>query len=316
MAASPFVILKMAPQDFVRLPDSTNFRINAKGFFLTYTHCELDKQFVIDELQQKKGFADYLIARETHEDGSHHLHALIYYEREFNCRDSRFFDITLDGTVYHPNIGSVRSKPAAIRYLCKEDPNPEGTLQLKRKWSDVLKAENKQEFYDLVKCVDPKAWVLQHQQVLSFAEQKFKEEIPYEARYTDFINDDIFDEYIDQMDNERPRSLMVISPSRYGKTEWARSLDSDHSYFNGMFNLDDFKENSKYAIFDDISWEWLRWQKGFIGAQRQFTITDKYRKKRTVSWGKSCIILLNELPELTDWHRANLIIIELGNKLY
>lgn len=112
---------------------------------------------------------------------------------------------------------------------------------------------------------------------------------------------------------------MLISPSRYGKTEWARAL-GDHIYWNNMVNLDDWDDCAEFAIFDDFDWDFIPCKKGFLGAQKTFTLTDKYRKKRTVNWGKPCILLFNVMPEikpdLYDWVRSNCDIVTLENKLY
>ena len=60
------------------------------------------------------------------------------------------------------------------------------------------------------------------------------------------------------------------------------------------------------------------------GAQQEFIITDKYKKKRTLrNWGKPCIWLSNEDPrnETTsqvtkDWLTANCIFVNLEHRLY
>lgn len=119
---------------------------------------------------------------------------------------------------------------------------------------------------------------------------------------------------------ERPKSLILISPSRFGKTQWARAL-GDHIYWNNLVNLDDWNDNASYCIFDDFSWDFIPCKKGFLGAQETFVLTDKYRKKRTVSWGKPCIVLCNDFPVISDpnfadWLQANTISIVLSNKLY
>jgi len=65
-------------------------------------------------------------------------------------------------------------------------------------------------------------------------------------------------------------------------------------YFCGLFNLDEWNDDAKYAVFDDINWKFFPNWKPFFGSQKRFTVTDKYRKKRTVNWGRPCIVLGNE----------------------
>jgi len=83
-----------------------------------------------------------------------------------------------------------------------------------------------------------------------------------------------------------------VGKSRIGKTEWARSLGKA-MYFCGQFNLDDWDESADYIILDDFNIKFFPQWKSFLGGQKQFVLTDKYRKKRTVKWGKPCIWLCN-----------------------
>lgn len=90
-------------------------------------------------------------------------------------------------------------------------------------------------------------------------------------------------------------------------------------YFNAQFNLDDWDTEATYAVFDD--WEdWSRFYlyKQFLGAQKEFVLTDKYRKKLTVRWGKPSIILSNEYPLFKDqlWIEKNTIIVHIKHPLF
>lgn len=98
---------------------------------------------------------------------------------------------------------------------------------------------------------------------------------------------------------------MLFGATRLGKTVWARSLGS-HSYFGGLFNLDDFSEDSRYAIFDDISggFEFFPNYKQWMGGQFEFTVTDKFKHKRTVKWGKPTIWICNTDPRMEEYPRG------------
>jgi hypothetical protein len=116
--------------------------------------------------------------------------------------------------------------------------------------------------------------------------------------------------------HDRRKSLILCSPSRYGKTEWARSLGT-HAYFNCMVNFEPgWDTDISYLILDDFLWEYVPNKKCFFGSQQEFTLTDKYRKKFTVKWGKVLIYLCNELPDLDSWYYDNTVIINLTNKLF
>lgn len=88
-------------------------------------------------------------------------------------------------------------------------------------------------------------------------------------------------------------------------------------YFNGMFNLEKWDDDAAYAIFDDFpDWSTFRHYKQFLGAQSEFEITDKYRRKRTVRWGKPCILLSNVDPGFPDghWVLGNCTKVDIGIK--
>jgi len=95
-------------------------------------------------------------------------------------------------------------------------------------------------------------------------------------------------------------SLVLGGPSRLGKTQWARSL-GDHAYIANMWNLDAFNNKptsfwtNGYVIFDDINWDSLKGSaKSWFGAQTNFSVSDKYRHKRTIPGGIPAIYLCNK----------------------
>lgn len=65
-----------------------------------------------------------------------------------------------------------------------------------------------------------------------------------------------------------------------------------------------FSEDCKYAVFDDISggFGFFPSYKLWLGGQFEFSVTDKYKHKRNVKWGKPTIWLCNTDPRL-DWYK-------------
>lgn len=90
-------------------------------------------------------------------------------------------------------------------------------------------------------------------------------------------------------------------------------------YFNGAFCLDLWDKDAMYAVFDDWpDWTKFTWYKQFLGAQSEFIVTDKYRKKLRVEWGKPCVIVSNSLPVFEDinWINLNCVIVEIKSPLF
>lgn len=129
---------------------------------------------------------------------------------------------------------------------------------------------------------------------------------------------------------ERPKSLVLIGVSRLGKTQWARSL-GDHAYVSGMWDLSAFDGlpshfwDFGYVVFDDLDWDTFKLsRKSWLGGQRDFSVTDKYRRKRRIPGGIPAIVCLNQ-EDFTEefrsfcfsnWGLQNIEVVTLTNKLY
>lgn len=107
------------------------FRINAKNFFLTYPHCNLDLERFIHSADK------YIIAREQHADGTDHIHCFLHYDVKKNIRSQNHFDVE----AYHCNIQSCRSISGVLSYVTKgcnyitnmsEDEIKQGSVLSKR----------------------------------------------------------------------------------------------------------------------------------------------------------------------------------------
>ena len=113
----------------------------------------------------------------------------------------------------------------------------------------------------------------------------------------------------------------MYGPSRLGKTLWARSL-GNHAYFGGLFSLDEDLCGVDYAIFDDMQGglKFFHGYKFWLGAQKQFYATDKYKGKKLVDWGRPSIYLSNQNPLCDegvdhDWLLANCLFVELTDSI-
>lgn len=103
---------------------------------------------------------------------------------------------------------------------------------------------------------------------------------------------------------------------------WARSL-GPHAYFGGLFSIEESITDVDYAVFDDIQGglEFFHSYKFWLGAQKQFYATDKYKGKRLIKWGKPSIYLANSDPRMDKgadvaWLEGNCVFIEIDTKLY
>lgn len=297
------------------------FRLNAKNIFLTYSQATtISKDDIFNHIQSvlSDRLSWCVIGHEHHQDGNSHFHAIIGLSSKYNCRNERLFDVA----GFHPKIEPSRDVFASIRYVSKEDTNVlrYGTIPSpKRKWAEVLEADDRESAITTIKAVSARDWIINHERIEYFLDKRFKPTVPEYVNTYEFNNlPNVIHQWLEQrLNTDRPKSLILWGPSRTRKTSWARSV-GPHMYFNGMFDLSNWNPDAQYAVFDD----WEDWTKFFgykqwLGAQKEFTITDKYRKKMTVSWGKPCIICSNELPNFLDkdWISLNCFIIKINSLL-
>lgn len=87
-------------------------------------------------------------------------------------------------------------------------------------------------------------------------------------------------------------------------------------YWNQFFNMEELSTDAEYAIMDDLIGDFdnFKTYKAWLGAQEEFTVTDKYKKKRKFTWGKPTIYITNNDPSLFNidhaWIQENCTIVE------
>lgn len=107
-----------------QVPASKNWRLNAQTCFLTFPQTERSKEAALQALiAGPPQFAPIwcMVAQESHKDGAHHLHIVCRFQQKINIRDPHLLDF-IGGK--HGNYSGVRSVPAVLTYLEKDDPEP------------------------------------------------------------------------------------------------------------------------------------------------------------------------------------------------
>lgn len=242
-------------------------------------------------------------------------------------RNVHFLDV--DG--HHPHINKVTVSDASLKrvynYVTKDGmwwgaENP--PTRCKTGWEDLIEAQDRQEFMAAIRDEYPRDMVMGWGNVKQFAADHFPTHVTPTARFT-FDERNLHADMINWRDverhaPERPKSLCIISPSRYGKTQWAISTCPRFAYVNGEWDLTQLGKGHEGFILDDVpSKYFLSSLKGLIGAQAIVTLNDKYQRKLTMEWGKPCIILVNNLPEEIAgdaWWMANVVTVSLQMPLF
>lgn len=155
------------------------FQLKAKYGLLTYAQCgDLDAWAVNNHLGELG--AECIIGREDHSDGGVHLHAFFMFEREFRSRNERVFDV--DGC--HPNIVRGYGTPAAgYDYAIKdgdvlagglERPSRGGVSPTSTHWDDIVLAETREDFFDLVRRMDSRALCTSFPSLTKYADWRYR----------------------------------------------------------------------------------------------------------------------------------------------
>lgn len=275
------------------------YRLQSRQLFLTYPRFNGD--FNLEDILQHLGeiladhqppyiIQEYIIANEQHADGGRHIHAYLKLDKKCSIACPHFLDLWGN----HGSYEGVRSPKAVKEYCSKENDWISNFFQKKTTFGDVLGAKSKEEFFELAAEADPRGFIYNQRQLDYFADKRFGVRSQYTPAYSlnSFRVHGELNEWFRVAFNRqggRGTPLILESPSRYGKTEYIRTLlhssNVEYVYMNSMFNADSFPvnlSNVRFIVLDDFTVETFfkfAW-KPFWGCQRQFTITDKYKAKR------------------------------------
>lgn len=306
------------------------FRCNARQFFLTYPQALVDHNDLYNHLSNLEVHGDkpglILVAKEKHKDGNDHYHVYLKFNEKKDVKNEKLFDCF----GLHPNIQSVRSVKAVLKYVIKDDNylanfEPEIKLPL----SKILERSNDEKsFMELcLKYHDFKfaaafgnimAWYRKQQKIKIVSDPMF----PLDSFKISNINllTAINSVICHTKDGRRTKSIWLSGQSRYGKSGLARSLGT-HCYMQNLWNVDNLTDDGEYLVLDDISWDAWKYQyKSLLGCQSDVTFTGKYRAPKTIKYNMPCVVCTNTLPPFTldelDWLNLNCIFIEIENRLY
>lgn len=161
------------------------FNFSARYVLLTYAQCEgLSEWSVLDHISSLG--AECIIAREDHADGGTHFHVFADFGRKKQSRRSDYFDVQ----GYHPNIEASRGRAEfGYDYAIKdgdvvagglERPCGSGFPASQDKWGSIVSAESREEFFNMLRELDPKSLVTRWTELNKYADAHYAERIePY-----------------------------------------------------------------------------------------------------------------------------------------
>lgn len=237
------------------------FQFNAKNIFLTYPKCDVSVATLLAFLVGKCNPVYACVARELHEDGTPHLHALVCCETPFRTKSESTFNFEN----HHPNIQSCKNRLATKRYVQKDNDFlehgnwPEDTksnssssvseddiklkLQLPLLEFLIWAGANRVQYAPLL-------WQLANTPEVN----TIQKDTPVSGSLTTE-----FAKIIEHSDWSDDKSLVLVGSSGIGKTTWAKRVVQHNDMTPCLFvtHTDTLKEfragYHKSIIFDDVT---------------------------------------------------------------
>lgn len=236
------------------------FRLSAKRLFLTFPHCPLSKDTILNELNSKlQGeLLDYVISKELHSNGEPHIHIYLRLKRTKNIKNPHFYDIL----GHHGKYQAVKSVKNVINYITKYNdfitnlPILNGEiLELKPYLINLVRHNKLQDALDTLKnCQDPSI-------ISSYSNWKsnlikLHDDLYPQLTLSNYKLEDFnFPKEILDWHKNPKKTLVVQGPTGVGKTQGMLALLADDNPLV-IRERQDFKllnKDHKSIILDDIS---------------------------------------------------------------
>lgn len=258
------------------------FRLQGKNLWLTYPQCPLAPGEVLDlltDILSAEGISKYIIASESHQDGSLHIHCWVGLKKKLRTRLPTFLDLPDDAGDYHGNYQICRSNIAVKKY-CEKEGDFITNIKDTPGWPSVIelaKAGDVESAMDLVSTFDPRSIALNGDKL----RQNLTSLAPIDLPIHNYKFQDVPD--IDCW----PRhhfSLWLYGPSHTGKTEFAKTLFKNPLLVSHMDGLKELRPGIHDGIiFDDCSF--THWPRSSV-----IHVLDLHNPRDiNVKYGKVCI---------------------------
>nr|USZ80641.1 replication-associated protein [Tick-associated genomovirus 2] len=288
-----------------------SFAFRSRYALLTYAQCgELSPEAVLNHIRAVP--AQCILGAEKHADGGNHFHCFVDFSERFYTSDCRRFDV--EG--YHPNIKACGRTPGKMYDYAIKDRNVFGEMDRPGTagedvsgagaiWDDIIGQPTADLFWDAVRRLAPRQLLVSFPSLRSYAEWHYRPTMEH------YEHPDRIELRLDGMEELSGWVCDNLSGSVHGS----------HVYQCGLFNVDDMKAEigeAEYAIFDDMQggFEFFHGYKNWLGGQLKFSVTDKYKGKTSVNWGRPTIWLMNDDPTQCkgvdyEWLEGNCLIYHL-----
>jgi len=231
------------------------FRLNARHCLVTYAQCPLSKEEILEHLLSTIGvnIKNYVIAREAHKEGGHHIHCALEFHKKVDWRNPRI----LDYEGFHSNIISKNTFHGAALYAKKDsdfiEPPQDSEEEEEEKESIVALATRLSWEEFIEHCISNKIQYSWGQEVWKIAHPSntntLREEDEVNGTLCDALSNLAYDAATAKI-----KSYILTGESGTGKTTWCKlKCPKPALWVTHCDDLKNLQPIHRSIIFDDMS---------------------------------------------------------------
>ncbi len=296
------------------------WRFNGKHIYVTWSKSKIEEKEVFHQklLAILPAGVRMFGGRELHEDGTPHYHVVFSFTERVHWPDAAK-NFSIEGDTNAIRFEKPKPRQRVSDFLentmayCSKDGDTfgerlclEGAVaeQKKRKWQDIVDEPDEKKAWELVRELEPRAYMLNHpslDKAMSVKRQKLtrtKKERQSGVFRVPKIAELWMDRYvINKKWKGRPKSLVIIGDPLVGKSAYAES-EGDPIVMNSGWCMKSIFEGASHIVVSDVKplafgYAGQSHWRDVLGGQNEFNARDFQQEMRTIPWGLPCIWTCN-----------------------
>lgn len=296
------------------------YRFNGKHIYVTWSKSRIDSK---EEFHQKlltilPAGVRLFGGRELHKDGTPHYHVVFSFLHKVNWPDAaKKFSIEGDTNAIRFEKPKPRQRLSAFlentMTYCAKDGDTfgerlslEGAVaeQKKRKWQDIVDEPDERKAWQMVRELEPRAWMLNHpalDRAMATKRQSTarpRRDRPVGEFRVPKLLELWMDKYVVRRDwKGRPKSLVIVGDPLVGKSAWAESVGNP-IVMNSGWCMKNIFEGATHIVVSDVKplafgYAGQAHWRDMLGGQERFNARDFQQEMRTIEWLLPCIWTCN-----------------------
>lgn len=340
---------------------STGHHLHASAVFVTWSQSRIEDhdEFYRQLRELMPGDAEIFGAMERHQDGSRDYYAVVKFASHADWRKARA-KFVMRATDGEEDTAAIRFVPLKKgqrlrdfvrnkqKYCVKnrEEFTFGKRIEIltaaeakKRKYQEVIDEPDYEKTRTLLIELHPAQCVTRYSNIQSYLDGEKAKGPPggCDAKegkdWKPWVLPPGLEEWKQQNIVSRPKGtravpLILIGPSRLGKTEWAVHAADKPIVMSGSWNLRNYIAEATHVVLSDVNFRSFGhngsvYWRGVLGCQDGFDASDKYMKRGYVKWDLLAIVTCNKdndprkVPEIAEYlQHAPVVVVEIVEPLF